>query len=68
MTVHPTQMVSLYNDPQGNNIFDKADAAVARCSTNSTPDNEDSLKETIDSLRRRITELESELLHKDVQL
>jgi len=59
------QMVSLYKDPHGNNIFDKANAAVVGCSTLS---NEDSLRETINSLRRRITELESAMSQKDTQL
>ena len=57
-------MVALYKDPQGDSIFDRADAAV-RGSThhNNVLDmSNDSLdKETIVHLRKRIKELETAL-------
>ena len=73
MIIHPLQMVGLYNDPKGNTIFDKADAAVTRGSINNSLDNicEDTLgrnRKTIESLRKRILELESALSQKQAQL
>ena len=58
-------MVALYKDPQGNSIFDRADAAVAgviHSNSNLLNMSDDSLdKETIVHLRKRIKELESAL-------
>ena len=57
-------MVAIYRDPQGDSIFDKADAATM----NTTYSNNNVLNmshdsvdkdEIIETLRRRITELES---------
>ena len=60
-------MVALYKDPEGNNIFDRADVAVAGALhsnsnialLNMSDDSHD--KETIVHLRKRIKELESAL-------
>ena len=57
-------MVALYKDPQGNSIFERADAAVAGAIQSNSILNmsNDSLdKETIVHLRKRIKELESAL-------
>ena len=59
-------MVAIYSDPQGNRVFDKADAATTSTTysnhkilnTSHDPLDKD---ETIEKLRRRITELESAL-------
>ena len=59
-------MVALYSDPQGDSVFEKADAAT----TSTTYTNYDVLNmsdgsvdkdRTIENLRRRITQLESAL-------
>ena len=59
-------MVALYSDPQGNTVFDKADASTMSTTytnydvVNISDDSVDKDK-TIENLRRRITELESAL-------
>ena len=55
-------MVAIYRDPQGDNIFDRANAATMS-TTHSNILNDDSVDkdETIENLRRRITQLESAL-------
>ena len=59
-------MVALYSDPQGDSVFDRADAATS----NTTYTNYDVVNmsdgsvdkdKTIENLRRRITQLESAL-------
>ena len=59
-------MVVIYRDPQGDSIFDRADAATMSTTysnNNVLNMNDDSVDkdETIENLRRRITELESGL-------
>ena len=57
-------MVALYSDPQGNTVFDKADAATISTTHNNVVNmSDDSVDKdkTIENLRRRITELESAL-------
>ena len=57
-------MVALYKDPQGDSIFDRADAAVSGSTHHNNVLNmsNDSLdKETIVHLRKRIKELETAL-------
>ena len=58
-------MVALYKDPQGKNIFERADVAVAgalHSNSNVLNISDDSVdKETIVHLRKRIKELESAL-------
>ena len=57
-------MVAIYRDPQGDSIFDKADAATMSTTysnnnvLNMSHDSVDK-DEIIENLRRRITELES---------
>ena len=59
-------MVALYRDPQGDSIFDRADAATVSTIhsnnkiLNMSDDSVDKDK-TIENLRRRITQLESAL-------
>ena len=59
-------MVAIYCDPQGDSIFDKADAATTSATytnyniVNMSDDSVDKDK-TIETLRRRITQLESML-------
>ena len=59
-------MVAIYRDPQGDRIFDKADAATTSTTytnydiVNMKDDSVDKDK-TIETLRRRITQLESML-------
>ena len=59
-------MVAIYSDPQGDSIFDRADAAtmstvhINNKILNMSDDSVDKDK-TIENLRRRITELESAL-------
>ena len=59
-------MVAIYRDPQGDSIFDKADAATTSATytnydiVNMKDDSVDKDK-TIETLRRRITQLESML-------
>ena len=59
-------MVAIYCDPQGDSIFDKADAATTSATytnnniVNMSYDSVDKDK-TIETLRRRITQLESML-------
>ena len=59
--IFTSQMVALYKDPQGNTIFDRADAAVASHSNILNMSNDSLDKETIVHLRKRIKELESAL-------
>ena len=59
-------MVALYRDPQGDSIFDRADAATMSTihSNNKVLNMNDDLVDkdkTIENLRRRITQLESAL-------
>ena len=51
---HVSQMVGLYRDPEGKMIFSKTDPSR----TNMPPTSD---QETIDSLRRRVQELENEV-------
>ena len=60
----PSQMVALRKDPQGDSIFDKADAAISTTHSNLTSDDSVDKDKTIENLRRRIAQLESTLLHK----
>ena len=59
-------MVAIYRDPQGDSIFDKADAATMSTIytnyniVNMSDDSVDKDK-TIENLRKRITQLESAL-------
>ena len=59
-------MVAIYRDPKGDSIFDKADAATTSATytnyniVNMKDDSVDK-DETIETLRRRITQLESML-------
>ena len=58
-------MVAIYSDPQGNRVFDRADAATVSTvhsnkMLNMSHDSVDKDK-TIENLRRRITQLESAL-------
>ena len=56
-------MVALYSDPQGDSVFDRADAATTSTiySSNDVLNSDDSLDKdkTIESLKRRIAQLES---------
>ena len=56
-------MVAIYSDPQGDSVFDRADAATtsATYSSNDVLNSDDSLDKdkTIESLKRRIAQLES---------
>lgn len=57
-------MVALYCDPQGDSVFDRADAATTSAtyvSNNDVLNSDDSLDKdkTIESLKRRIAQLES---------
>ena len=56
-------MVAIYRDPQGDSIFDRSAAATTSTtySKNNVVNSDDSVDkdETLESLRRRITELES---------
>ena len=64
-------MVAIYCDPQGDSIFDKADAATTSATytnyniVNMSYDSVDKDK-TIETLRRRITQLESMLSQNQV--
>ena len=51
---HVSQMVGLYQDPEGKMIFSKTDPSR----TNMPPTSD---QDTIDSLRRRVQELENEV-------
>ena len=51
---HVSQMVGLYRDPEGKMIFSKTDPSR----TNMPPTSD---QDTIDSLRRRVQELENEV-------
>ena len=56
-------MVAIYRDPQGDSIFEKADAATISTThkiLNMSDDSVDKDK-TIENLRKRITQLESAL-------
>ena len=58
-------MVALYSDPQGDSVFEKADAATTSATQHSNILNmsDDSVDKdkTIENLRKRITQLESAL-------
>ena len=58
-------MVALYSDPQGDSVFEKADAATTSTTQHSNILNmsDDSVDKdkTIENLRKRITQLESAL-------
>ena len=57
-------MVAIYRDPQGDSIFEKADAATISTTHNkilNMSDDSVDKDKTIENLRKRITQLESAL-------